>query len=582
MYNGRLSENSINPGFQNADMEVKDPNLGTQPSQIIQQPSYQRGVSVRPSERTGLHAGNGNRSVQAQEENLPTRGVEINPRFQQNDQLIVPKIESSPSNKNIKYPYNCPNLWVIYTVFFCIEIVIIIFLGFFFKFPEEVKKNVNDKYILDYQTFFNALQMIFLLGLGLLHAYLKHHTWTSLAVELFIGVFGIQLGLLFVHLWECTFLNAFNRREYSFDILMKAEFISFTTMVSVQGLIGKLTMPQYFVLSIFETFFAAFNYALNIICLKGIDDGGSLYVYCFGAFFSIGAMIVLYCCGDPEGKIHRWRKNHEGGSYYSSFIALVGTCLIWVFMPSMNSSLTPLTLNYSDTTEMYNKTSIEDYAKYNGSFRYKGVVNTLFGLIGSVITSFSASALFNNGRFSVDHVIFASITGGVVVAGSCCFNSYIYASIISGIIASALSLFLYWALKAYVNENSLFDTLGAGSIFGVPGFLGGLLTSILVASNNDDNFKTYIGTLKSGRELNTQAGIEVACTFITIGLSLCFGAITGIILRVLPLGESVRYFVDSEHFEEENEPFPEYFRPQQPQYLRRFSKNGNTELRAIV
>lgn len=549
---GRPSD-SIDPDFQGADEAIRDPNFAQKIPNIQPPPSHRQSERAPLSSPLCVSDGFQNR------EKLPTRGNgAINPQFQNPEPVLSTKTVPYQRSRSERPPYNCPCLWVFYLVLLVIEILLIVFIAIIYKLPESVKNNSeleSKAETLGSETFFNALQMVFLLGLGMLHAYLKHHSWTSLTVEFFVGVFGIQLGLIFVYFWESVFSSSWGKRELTFVSLMKAEINSFTTMVSVQTLIGKLSIPQYFVLSILESICSSFNYALNLVCLKGIDDGGSLYIYCFGSFFALGACMVLYCCGEQEIIIHRWRKNHDGGNYYSSIIAVIGTSIVWVFMPSMNSALAPLTVEKNE-----NLNTLNHFLSLN--FKYRGIINSLFGLIGSAIGSFAGSTFFGLGKVKMDHVIFGSICGGVVVAASCCINTHIYASLLAGLIISILSLFLFWSIKPFLNDNGLFDTLGGGSIFGIPGFLGGILCSILIASGDE---KIFEGILKlKNRTLSEQAGVEVACSFITLGFSIGMGAVVGIILRVLPLGTSSRFFVDSEHFEEEDEPLPEYYLPRKP------------------
>ena len=583
---------SINPEFQEADPTSINPNFKFTDPQISIPNNYQgiptgtQRVSYQNAHEVGGQELNDHNQVPRglskppsamvnyKNNSLPTRGLEINPHFQQNEPILEPRnVQIRGDENNSRPAYNCPYLWVFYLILLVVEILFIILFACLFQFEKDIKENNNNETskneLNDYHVFFNSVQVIFIIGLGLLHGYLKHHTWSSLAIELFVGVFGIQVGLLSVAFWEAVF-DGFdeNKANFTFRLLMKSELNSYTTMITISSLIGKLTMPQYLILSIFEGFCSAFNYALNIVQFQAIDDGGSLYIYCFGGFFGLAASFIMFC-GEPSGQIQSWRKNHEGGSYNSSILGLLGTCVFIVFMPALNSCLGPLTKEDDGNNENNNN----DYNEYN--FRYRGFINTFFSLIGSSISSFACSSIYNCGRFKVNQVLFSTITGGVIVAGSCCIITDVYSSIIVGLIVGALSVFLFGIVNKCYNDNNLFDTLGSSNLFGIPGFLGGILTSIFIAAA-DDNLKDEV--LFNSRTKQEQSGVEIGCAFATLAISLITGGIIGLILKVLPLGETSKYFVDSEHFDEESEPFPEYYRPQLPNGYKGY-RGGNIELR---
>ena len=61
--------------------------------------------------------------------------------------------------------------------------------------------------------------------------------------------------------------------------ITQIDFFAATVLVSLGAVIGKLTLGQYLIIALFETFFASLNYYLCYFALGGIDTGGSLYIY---------------------------------------------------------------------------------------------------------------------------------------------------------------------------------------------------------------------------------------------------------------------------------------------------------------
>ena len=544
----QLTDNSTEPQYQDADIEMKPNKFNTNHYSAYSQPNQVVITATRS---------NDNNPFLTTKKLFPDMSngdsVEIKPQYPENEKALDVRIAHIPRHD----AYNCPNIWVFYLILLVFEMGIIAFFSVFYRIPENIRENNEtgleqaNTYILNNQNFFHTTQLVLILSIGLIQAYLKHNSWTSVAIALFVGVFGMQLGILYITFWEDVFVGEFPKKEITFRLLMKGEMNSFTTLITLHALVGKLTVPQCIVLAIFEGFFSAFNYALNIICLRGIDDGGSLYIYCFGGLFGLGVSMTLFCCCSEEevAKINKSRITHEGGSYFSVVIGFIGTCLFWVLLPYINGALAPLTMDYN-----YDSLKLDD--AFSNIFRYRGMINTFFALIGSTVAVLICSAFINCGRVSANHLIITSVSGGIAVAGSGCYNNYLYGAILCGFLTGIISICLYSYIRPILVDNNLFDTLGSGSVFGFPGFLGGILTSIIVSSIKEEGL-IALDVFKD-RSLNEESGIVIACTFITIGLSLSFGAITGLILSFLPLGENYRHFVDSEHFENESEPFAEH------------------------
>ena len=108
-----------------------------------------------------------------------------------------------------------------------------------------------------------------------------------------------------------------------------------------------------------------------------------------------------------------------------------------------------------------------------------------------------------------------------------------------------------WKIKHILHGIKLEDTIGVLEIFGIPGLLGGIFTCIFLGNMSNKNawgdgaVKTIFNT--SSNSSAVKAGLHIASIFITLGISVVSGIVTGFV------------FVDSEFFvEEEGVVLPEF------------------------
>lgn len=77
---------------------------------------------------------------------------------------------------------------------------------------------------------------------------------------------------------------------------------------------------------------------------------------------------------------------------------------------------------------------------------------------------------------------------------------------------------------------SLYDTCGIHNLHGVPGLLGGIWSTIIVAFY-DTGFDTQISTMYSNgnflfpttNSFHKQGGLQIAGTFCSLGMGIAFG-----------------------------------------------------------
>lgn len=419
-------------------------------------------------------------------------------------------------------------------IFVLFEVLIIIFLGVFFDFGkllqpkhalsqgDESTKELSSSYPL-----FQDVHVMAFVGFGFLYTYLKAHSWSSFALNFFLGAFTIEFSLLTLAFWECVFVGHWEVIELNLSWMINADFAAATVMVSFGAVAGKLSVPQYLMLTICETIICSLNYRLDELTLHAIDAGGSMYIHSFGAFFGASAAWVLHY---HEGE--QCKDKNNSSSYTSNTFAFIGTIFLWMFWPSFNTAL------------------------IGGSSRYRGIFNTYLSMIGSCVGTFIMSSFARRGKFEIEDILNASVSGGVIIGGSCNVIIYPWASLLIGFFGGTISTICFeYVTPIFRNKMNLFDTAGILNLHGFPGVFGGIFTAIFASSVNYEDWGS--GHLldfskMDKRSPSEQAGFQIAALFITLGTSIVGGGLTGLLLKLPCFLPVDNYFHDKVYFHNED------------------------------
>ena len=195
------------------------------------------------------------------------------------------------------------------------------------------------------------------------------------------------------------------------------------------------------------------------------------------------------------------------------------------------------------------------------------MINTYLAILGSIIGTFSMSPIFNEGKLVTDDVLHACYSGGIAIAGCCHLIDHYWVPILLGFFTGMLTCFLKNLFREKLKLHGYHDTTNALFYHGIPGFLGGIFTTIFVGNMPNlinDKQKQYIykyigtflsyyndyssfgtNTIKFGK----YAGVHFAAMFITIGVALAFGFLAGFTIRFCNCNIAMSYFNDSEFFD---------------------------------
>ena len=403
--------------------------------------------------------------------------------------------------------------------------------------------------------------MIFI-GFGLLYCSLKVHQFSSISLVLFLGLLSFEFSLLWNYFWNnamrkkifTNYEKKWSRLKLNMEEITQIDFFTASAIISLGSWLGKLTLGQYLLAILFETFFAAFNYCLCYFTLGGIDTGGSLYIFTFGAIFGFAVSFVLSYDDRFKEKIRN--NQNKKSDYYSSIISAIGSLFIWLYFPSFNTAKIHCA---------HDKNVME-------IMRYRGIINTYMSMIGSTIISFSMSALLSNQKFKMEHILRSSYVGGVIIAGSCTFCAYAWCAMLIGCIGGIITVVFFHltknekdALPQDINNYQCFydfaqavkmsDTMGVLYCFGIPGILGGLCNIIFLGCLGKKPWKNLqlVDYFYYDRSPSKQVGIQIAVLFITIAIALFSGILIGFIERFFRFYERDVAFSDRAIFIESND-----------------------------
>ena len=439
-----------------------------------------------------------------------------------------------------------PLYWMFFLIFGIIQVVFIIFLANYYNWdeynkPSFIENNEKAKTIINQKyKYFQDINIMIFLGFGFLRSFLKHHSWTSIALTLMGGVLSFEFGLFTLICWSSIMRKSWYPGKFNFQHLLDSNYCAAATVISLGALFGKLSFAQYFVMILAETIFSTLNYILLRQVLKIVDIGGAITVHLFGAVFGGIFSLVSFVHKNERERIRL--SPHLGTNYNSNIFALFGTLILISYWPSFNTALV------------------------EGNQKYRGIINTYLSIGGSIIGTFIISPICNMRKFKINHILNSTFAGGIIVAGCCNIINEFYLCIVFGFSAGILSTILFFLLSDRLTQKGFHDTSGIIYYHGIPGFLGGIVSTIFVGNlfrfDNVD-IKDVIGKildydLQSGeRKFSIIAGIHFGSIFLTIFIAACSGLVAGFIIKFCNCNIAIRYFNDSEFFDSSDiEPFP--------------------------
>lgn len=376
---------------------------------------------------------------------------------------------------------------------------------------------------------FLSLHIIIFFGFGFLMVFLKKYGYSSIALNFLICSYTLQWALLIRWAFEQTLESTFSNWTIIISLknLISAEYCVAAVLISFCAVAGKTSISQLITMATFEVIFQCFNEYIGTYYLMAHDAGNAIFTHVFGVFFGMSASLII--------TYEKIESKKEKSSYNSNLLALLGTLVLCICWPQFNAAT----------------------AQNEG--QAIAIINTLFALSASCVSTFIFSSLISKSKLNMVHIRNATLAGGVAIASIADLPIQPYFALIIGLFAGAISTICYEYLTPALRKIYLNDTCGVTSLFGIPGIISGILSGVYAAILSEINFdndrfyqvyparvylinSTELTNLTQkypmyangglGRSALAQSGYQILSLVHTICIAVLFGLITGIIMKI--------------------------------------------------
>jgi ammonium transporter Rh len=162
------------------------------------------------------------------------------------------------------------------------------------------------------------------------------------------------------------------------------------------------------------------------------------------------------------------------------------------------------------------------------------LLNTVFALLGSTVTTFGISAWLEKKIRPVD-IQNATLAGGVTIGASANFMLSPTGALGVGCLAGLISSIGFIKLQPALEDKGLHDSCGVHNLHGMPSVLGALVSFVFLLINDDC-------ILNGSCKESGQAGAQLIAVAVTVAVAIATGTLTGCLLKAI--GQPDRKFVD--------------------------------------
>ncbi|NXK32815.1 RHAG protein, partial [Piprites chloris] len=359
--------------------------------------------------------------------------------------------------------------------------------------------------------FFQDIQVMLVVGLGLLLTFLPRYGLSALTHNFLLLNFSMQWALVLQGL-----IHHFQHGQVHLDLhkLLVSEFAAVTVLISVGAILGRTSPCQLLVMAACEVPVYLASEWVIVNCLGVLDVGGTITIHVFSCYFGLGVSKALFWA--RQKPLHP----KETPTPRSDLMSLVGMLILWVFWPSFVAVLCQ-----------------------PGDAQHRAILNTLLAMSASAITTVVASSLLErDGKLSPGHLQNGSLAGGVAIGAVADMAMPPAAALALGSLSAVACVLGFRCLTPLLGRKlRLQDQCGIHNLHGLPGILGAAASAVatLVASKE-----------ASGSRFSQQALCQAAGLAVAIGASLVAGLLAGAALRLPCLAQPPERlcFDDSLHF----------------------------------
>ena len=416
--------------------------------------------------------------------------------------------------------------WPLIIVGVTIEVIIFILYGIFVRFDDYAQMQNSDQYsqdsLAEYVLRYPMLQdvhVMMFIGFGFLMTFLKHHSWSGVSINFIAAALAIQEYILCMGFWHAVSTGDWSSHiDISTIHFIRADYCAAAVLISFGAVIGKINTAQTLIMTTIEVFIYALQEMIVFDKIVAFDAGGSITIHVYGAYFGLMFSLIF----SPKTVIGN---PYNDSCYNSNLFAMIGTIFLWMHWPSFNAGIVT-----------------------SAAGMHRAVINTILSLTGSCVSTFVVSSIYNEGKFHMEDILNASLAGGVVIGSACDVITYPFTSLICGFLAGVISTIGFKRISRFLEHNiGLFDTAGINNLHGMPGFLGGILSAVVIAGLDTNNW----GITPADYNLDgfyKQGGLQIAATFTSLGFGLAAGFFTGFTIKYLPLEQTQALFEDKPYW----------------------------------
>ncbi|KAM4650244.1 ammonium transporter Rh type B-like [Amazona ochrocephala] len=385
--------------------------------------------------------------------------------------------------------------------------------------------------------FFQDIQVMLVVGLGLLLTFLPRYGLSVLTHNFLLLNFSMQWAMLLQGL-----LHHFHHGQVHLGLrnILTAEFAAVTVLISTGAILGRTNPCQLLVMATCEVpIYLTSEWAI-ITYLGVLDVGGTITIHVFSCYFGLGVSKALFRAAQQP--VHP----KETPTPRSDLMALVGMLILWVFWPSFVAVLCQ-----------------------PGDAQHRAILNTLLAMSASAVTTVVASSLMErDGKLSPGHLQNGSLAGGVAIGAVADMAVAPVAALALGSLSAVICLLGFRFLTPLLARKvSLQDQCGIHNLHGLPGILGAAASAVAIlvvpdvtagyhfsATGGNATEEVVMGQF-GGRGAGWQALCQAMGLVGAGGGSLLAGLLTGAALRLpcLALPPQRLCFDDSLYFKVQDE-----------------------------
>lgn len=341
--------------------------------------------------------------------------------------------------------------------------------------------------------FFQDIQVMLVVGLGLLLAFLPRYGLSALTHNFLLLNVSAQWALMLQGLLHHL---QHGKAVLGLHSMLSAEFAAVTVLISAGAVLGRTSPSQLLAMALCEVPIYLASEWLIVTRLGVLDVGGTITIHVFACYFGLGVSKTLF--GNAKPTVHP----KETPTPRSDLLALLGALILWVFWPSFVAVLCQ-----------------------PGDAQHRAILHTLLALSASTITTVLISILLeSDGKLSAGHLQNGSLAGGVAIGAVADMHITPAAALALGSLSSLLCILGFQFLTPLLAKKlALQDRCGIHNLHGLPGILGAVASTVAALLASGDG---------SEAARHKQAQWQAAGLVVALGGSLFAGMLVGAALRL--------------------------------------------------